>query len=64
MTRFCQAINSCARRSAPTLILLLLRLPVVAQQLAVSAPLTADQVINHVAEMNEVRAKGQGTGPV
>jgi hypothetical protein len=57
MTRFCQAINSCARWSAPTLILLLLRLPVVAQQLAVSAPLTADQVINHVAEMNEVRAK-------
>lgn len=57
MTRFSQAINSCARWSALTLILLLLRLPVVAQQLTVSAPLTADQVINHVAEMNEVRAK-------
>jgi outer membrane lipoprotein-sorting protein len=39
------------------LILLLLRLPVVAQQLTVSARLTADQVINHVAEMNEVRAR-------
>ncbi len=57
MTRFCQARNSCARWSAPRLLLLLLGLPVVAQQLTVSAPLTADQVINRVAEMNELRAK-------
>jgi len=57
MTRFFQAINSCARWSVPTLILLLLRLPALAQQLTVSAPLTADQVVNRLAEMNQVRAK-------
>jgi outer membrane lipoprotein-sorting protein len=54
---FCQAIKSCARWYVPAVVLLLFRLPAVAQQLTVSAPLTADQVINRLAEMNEVRAK-------
>lgn len=57
MTRLRQAMNSSARWSVPTLLLLLLRLPVVAQELTVSAPLTADQVIDRLAEMNQVRAK-------
>jgi hypothetical protein len=57
MTRIWQTMNRCARWSAPTLILLVLRFPVVAQQAAVSAPLTADEVINHVVTMNEVRTK-------
>lgn len=57
MTRFWQAMNFCARWSVPTLILLLLQFPVVAQQVAVSAPLTADEVMNHVVMMNEVRAE-------
>ena len=57
MNRFCQAMNFCARWSVPTLILLLLRFPIVAQQVTVSAPLTADEVIDHVVKMNEVRAK-------
>ena len=57
MTIFCQAIKSCARWSVPTVILLLLRISAVAQQLTVSAPLTADQVVNRLAEMNQVRAK-------
>jgi outer membrane lipoprotein-sorting protein len=57
MTIFCQAIKSCARWSVPTVILLLLRISAVAQQLTVSAPLTADQVVNRLAEMNRVRAK-------
>lgn len=56
MTRFWQAMSSCARWSLPTLIVLL-RFPVVAQEVTVSAPLTADEVVNHVARMNEVRAK-------
>lgn len=57
MTRLRQAMNSSARWSVPTLLLLLLRLPVVAQELTVSAPLTADQVIDRLTEMNQVRAK-------
>jgi outer membrane lipoprotein-sorting protein len=57
MTIFCKAIKSCARWSVPTVILLLLRIPAVAQQLTVSAPLTADQVVNRLTEMNQVRAK-------
>ena len=57
MTRFYQLVNSCARWSVPTLFVLLLRFPVVAQQITASAPLTADQVMNQVVSMNEVRAK-------
>jgi hypothetical protein len=57
MTRLFQAMKSCARRSLPTLILLFFGVPVIGQQLTVSAPLTADEVIQRVVEMNEVRAK-------
>ena len=57
MTRFCQAMNSCLRWSVPTLILLLLRFPVVAQQVTASVPLTADEVIRRVVDKNEERAK-------
>lgn len=57
MTRFFRATNSCARLSLFTLILLLLRIPVSGQQVAVSAPLTADEVIRRVAEKNEARTK-------
>ena len=57
MTRFCQAMNSCARWSVFTSILLLLRFPLFAQQVTVSAPLTADEVVNHVVTMNDARTK-------
>jgi hypothetical protein len=57
MTRFCRAMNSCVRWSLSTLILLLLRVPVSGQQVTVSAPLTADEVIRHVTEKNEERTK-------
>ena len=57
MTRFCRAMNSCTRWSLSTLILLLLRVPVSGQQVTVSAPLTADEVIRRVAEKNEARTK-------
>ena len=56
MTRYCQAMNFCARWLMATLILLILRLPVVAQQGAMLAPLTADEVVSHLVKMNEVRA--------
>jgi len=57
MTRFCQAMNSCARWFLPALMLLFLRVPVIGQQVAVSAPLTADEVIKRLVEMNEARAE-------
>jgi outer membrane lipoprotein-sorting protein len=57
MTRFGQTMNFCARWSVPTLILLVLRFPVVAQEATVSAPLTADEVINRLVAMNEERTK-------
>lgn len=57
MTRSCQSMNSGARWSLFTLILLLMALPAVAQQVTAPAPLTADEVINRVVKMNEVRAK-------
>lgn len=52
-----QAMNSCARWSLATLVLLLLRLPVFAQQVTVAMPLTADEVISRVVAMNQVRSK-------
>jgi outer membrane lipoprotein-sorting protein len=57
MTRFCQKMNACARRSLPTLMLLFFGVPVVGQQVSVSAPLKADDVIQRVVEMNDARAK-------
>ena len=57
MTRFCQTMNACARRSLPTLMLLFFGVPVVGQQVRVSAPLKTDEVIQRVLEMNNARAK-------
>jgi hypothetical protein len=57
MTRFCQVMNFCKRRTLPTLILLFFGLPVIGQQATISAPLTADAVIQRVVEMNDTRAK-------
>ena len=57
MTRFCQTMNSYVRWSVPTLILLLLCFPVVAQQVSASVPLTADEVVRRLVEKNEERAK-------
>lgn len=59
MTRFSRVMNSCAgaRWSLSTVILLLLCLPLSAQQIPGSAPLTAAEVIQHVVERNEARAK-------
>src|ERR1700751_5042652 len=57
MTQLFQAMNSCGRRLLPTLILLFVGIPVIGQQVTVSAPLTADEVIQRVGEMNDARAK-------
>lgn len=57
MTKLCKRINSSARNILYVLPLLLLCLPAIAQQAIVSAPLTADEVIQRVVEMNELRAK-------
>jgi hypothetical protein len=57
MTRLCRAMNHCAHWSVPTFVLLLLRFPILAQQVTVPAPLTADEVISRVVEMNQVRSK-------
>jgi hypothetical protein len=57
MTRFYRAMNSCARWSLATLMLLLLRAPVSGQQVAAPAPLTADDVIRHVMEKNDERTR-------
>lgn len=57
MTWFSELMNSITRSFLPKLLVLLLCLPVVAQQATVSAPLSADEVMQHVMEMNELRAK-------
>jgi hypothetical protein len=57
MTRLFQTMNSCARRFLPTLMLLFFGVEVIGQQMTVSVPLTADEVIQHVVEMNNARAK-------
>ncbi len=57
MTRLYRTLNSCAYWSLATLMLLLLRAPVSGQQVAASAPLTADEVIRHVMEKNEERTR-------
>jgi outer membrane lipoprotein-sorting protein len=44
-------------RSLPVLAFLIVALPAVAQQPLVSAPLSADQVMERVVEMNRLRAK-------
>jgi hypothetical protein len=45
------------RRSLPVLASLIVALPAVAQQALVSAPLSADQVMERAVEMNKLRAK-------
>jgi outer membrane lipoprotein-sorting protein len=57
MTIFAEPMNSHARNLLRTLILPLLCFPGVAQQTTVAAPLTADEVMQRVADNNELRAK-------
>jgi hypothetical protein len=56
MIRFSQASNFHVRRFLPTLVLLAVCVPAGAQQATVSAPLSADEVMRHVVQMNEQRA--------
>src|SRR5215813_12947490 len=56
MIRFSQASNFHAGRILPTLALLAACIPAVAQQATLSAPLSADEVMRRVAQMNEQRA--------
>jgi len=57
MRRFFEVTNSYARWSLTTLILLLFRFPLIAQDVKTSAPLTANEIIKQVVKMNEIRAK-------
>ena len=61
MMRISQGCNFGACRSLPTLALLALSIPAVAQNAAVSAPLSADEVMQRVMQMNEQRAKALET---
>src|SRR4029077_11180349 len=56
MIRFSQDFNFHAGRFLPTLALLAVCIPAVAQQATVSAPLTADDVMRRVVQMNEQRS--------
>ena len=56
MIRFSQELNCQASWFLPVLALLAVCIPVVAQEAKVSAPLSADEVMRHVVEMNEHRA--------
>src|SRR5260370_40129609 len=56
MIRFSQDLTFHAGRFLPTLALLAVCIPAVAQQATVSAPLSADEVMRRVVEMNEHRA--------
>jgi hypothetical protein len=56
MIRFSQDLNFHAGRFLPPLALLAVCIPAVAQQATVSAPLSADEVMRRVVEMNEHRA--------
>src|SRR5258708_27951814 len=56
MIRFSQALNCQASRFLSALALLAVCIPTVAQQATVSAPLSADEVMRRVVEMNELRA--------
>jgi outer membrane lipoprotein-sorting protein len=57
MTLFSQAINLHARRFWYSLAFLIVCLPTFGQQAVVAPPLAADEVMQRVIEMNEVRAK-------
>jgi len=56
MIRFSQDLNFHAGPFLPTLALLAVCIPAVAQQATVSAPLSADEVMRRVVQMNEHRA--------
>jgi hypothetical protein len=57
MTPLYPARKSDGRWFVRAFALLIIGVPAVAQQAIVSAPLTADEVMGHVAEMNELRSK-------
>jgi outer membrane lipoprotein-sorting protein len=57
MIRFWKIMESLTRRSVPTMLMLFIGVPVIAQQATVSAPLTADEVIERVVHMNDTRSK-------
>jgi outer membrane lipoprotein-sorting protein len=56
MIRFSQVTNFNAGRFLLTLVLLAVCVPAIAQQATVSAPLSADEVMRRVVQMNEQRA--------
>src|SRR5258708_19367820 len=56
MIRSSQGLNCQASRFLSALALLAVCIPVVAQQATVSAPLSADEVMRRVVQMNEHRA--------
>lgn len=56
MIRFSQDLSFHAGRFLPTLALLAVCIPAVAQQATVAAPLSADEVMRRVVQMNEHRA--------
>src|SRR5437588_12280605 len=56
MIRFSQSLNCQASRFLSALALLAVCILTVAQQATVSAPLSADEVMRRVVEMNELRA--------
>lgn len=57
MSYFCGMMNSGARCFVRALTLAVFCLPALAQEKPVSAPLTADEVMQRVVRMNELRAK-------
>jgi hypothetical protein len=61
MIPFFQASNFHAGRFLPTLALLAAGMPAVAQQATGSAPLSADEVMRRVVQMNEQRANALET---
>jgi outer membrane lipoprotein-sorting protein len=56
MIRFSQDLTFRAARFLPKLALLVVCIPAVAQQATVSAPLSADEVLRRVVQMNEQRS--------
>jgi hypothetical protein len=61
MIRFRQVVNFQAGRFLPTFALLVACFPAVAEQTTVSAPLNANEVMQHVVQMNEQRANALET---
>lgn len=61
MSRLSEAINSLAHSPLYALAFLAACFPAIAQQATVSAPLNADEVMQRVVAMNEVRARALGS---